>query len=880
MSIRKIILVQHTHTDIGYTGLRSDVAILHIHYIRSILEHCRRDARFRWTVEAGWPLEQFMAVASKAERKELAERIASGQIEMTGFYAQPLTQLCNLEELYASLELSFQLFEKSGVRIETAMLNDIGGLSYNMPQAASYYGIRNFVNGCGGFNVMLPFSDLPHLFYLSGPDDSRLLFYHVGDDAGGRRPELIMAQYSFGQLFFLDPLLREIDGCPPPACSDEKSVLNFHGRDGIDAFLERLDRQGYPYDTLLMQTGLDNRGPVDRLLEVVDYWNSTHRQPEVVLGTCKEFFDNIVQRYGKSIPVIRGEISCSWTEQAITNAYATGRYRRAGRLLKTWASLEACCGRPDVELWWRIMKNLEFYNDHTYGLRMWNWQEKLADAGSFLHERFNLPRDSWEIKSRYSNEALADVENVLERCTVRLANDVPDYTETISVLNLHSFPADGRVEFRTWLPGVELLSEDGSVLPSETVNVNSQWRIHKADVGIIPAYGLKVFRVCKTDKEPESRYFCNDWSLCGPAVAVHISPQTGAVQKWTTANRDYNWIDDDKGHLNELHYFDVDGVGCKPIMGGLDDDVTFYRLPLVSVRKISGHSGAHSAGMIVERLLRQDGRDIIVETSYMLDAGGLRIRNQIRKIHTFEKEACFFAFPFRLNREFRFDVEQQGQITRFPEERLEGASNHNFGMQDFISASDNSSQIVLTSFQACLVALGKPSYYHFGLHYQPIEQPTVYSYAFNNHWNTNCPLYQQNDLTFDYHVAAFNHPYDPVKAYHISRHATQPPLVFPGDLRTQGLHNDTTNLITLSTDGVLVESIRPENQDVWALRIIEITGKTRQCDMKITVDRFSHYAIPKNYADAPQWKATGDEPLSMQFRPAECKTVLLKKAKQ
>ncbi len=331
MSIRKIVLVQHTHTDIGYTGLATDVAVLHIRHLRSVLERCRQDDRFRWTIEAGWPLEQFLSNASGEERRELKDRIVSGQIEMTGFYAQPLTQLCNLEELCGSMELSLRLARKVEAPIETAMLNDIGGLSYNMPQIANYYGIRYFVNGCGGWRVMLPFSNLPRMFYLAGPDDSRLLFYHLGDDIETRHPDLVGAQYSFGLLYFLDPLLREIDGRPPKPSGIEKTLLDFSGRQGIDALLARLERQGYPYDTLLIQTGLDNQGPIDRLLETIDYWNRTYRRPEVVLGTCKQFFDDIVRRYGPTIPVIRGELTCSWTEHAITNAYSTGRYRQAGR---------------------------------------------------------------------------------------------------------------------------------------------------------------------------------------------------------------------------------------------------------------------------------------------------------------------------------------------------------------------------------------------------------------------------------------------------------------------------------------------------------------------------------------------------------------------
>jgi hypothetical protein len=880
MNIRKITLVHHTHTDIGYTGIYPDVAAQHIRHLRSVLEHCRRDGRFRWTIESGWALEQFLSVASEEERKELTARVASGQIEMTGFYAQSLTQLCNLEELCGTLELSLQLARQVGAPMETAILDDIGGLSFNFPQIANYYGIRYLLNGGGGWRVMLPFTTLPHLFHLVGPDGSRILFYQIGDDRENRSPDIGPAQYGFGEIYFLWPMLKEIDAKGAlPGNDGEKSIFTLRGREGIDALLARLQRDDYPCDTLLVQLASDNFGPWERVLEVIDYWNAHYGEPEIRLGTCGDFFHDVETRFGRDLSVIQGELTCSWTEHAVTNAYATGRYRRAGRLLNTWSALDACCGRTEPDPWWGVMKNLALYNDHTCGISMWQWRTKTAESGSFWHERFNLPRQSWQIKTRYAEEALAYVEKAMDRCFIRLASDDIDSPETISVMNPHSFPADGRTEFRTATSGIELVSEENTTLPVETVDINSKWRLHKADVGVLPPYGFKTFRIRQAAKPPGNRYVCEDWALRGPAGAARVDPQTGAVRSWTTEDRNGDWIDAAHGHVNELHYFDVEGVTPGPFWGGLNEDVRFHRLPLRCVRKCGGHSGVHSAGLLVERVLRQGERDVLVETHYLLDAGGLRLRNRIRKIHTTENEACFFAFPFALAGPFRFDVEQQGQVTRFPDERLPGSTNHNLGMQDFISISDESSQIVLTSLQACLIALGKPSYYHYDLEYQAIDHPTVYSYAFNNLWNTNCPVHQQNDLEFEYHVAVFPHPYSPVTAYRTSRQAAQPPSAFPGDLRSRGLNAGDTNLIRLSSDQVLVESIRPESEKVWQLRLIEIARQDGGCDVTFSPNRFSHYALPRHATDKPQWRSATENPVRLTFRPAECRTLLLRTAK-
>ncbi|MFH2069262.1 MAG: hypothetical protein ABII89_07385 [Candidatus Omnitrophota bacterium] len=48
--IKKIILVHHTHTDIGYTGTSAAVAVQHIKHLRTVLAMCRRNHEFRWTI--------------------------------------------------------------------------------------------------------------------------------------------------------------------------------------------------------------------------------------------------------------------------------------------------------------------------------------------------------------------------------------------------------------------------------------------------------------------------------------------------------------------------------------------------------------------------------------------------------------------------------------------------------------------------------------------------------------------------------------------------------------------------------------------------------------------------------------------------------------
>ena len=61
-----IHLVQHTHTDIGYTRPQTEILPEHLRFIDYALDFCDEtddwpdDAQFRWTCEASWPVREYL----------------------------------------------------------------------------------------------------------------------------------------------------------------------------------------------------------------------------------------------------------------------------------------------------------------------------------------------------------------------------------------------------------------------------------------------------------------------------------------------------------------------------------------------------------------------------------------------------------------------------------------------------------------------------------------------------------------------------------------------------------------------------------------------------------------------------------------------------
>ncbi len=88
----KISFIQHAHTDIGYTRSQTEILAEHLRYIDYALDYCDatdnypENAKFRWTCEASWPVDEYLKCRPQAQCDRLIKRIKEGRIEVTGMY--------------------------------------------------------------------------------------------------------------------------------------------------------------------------------------------------------------------------------------------------------------------------------------------------------------------------------------------------------------------------------------------------------------------------------------------------------------------------------------------------------------------------------------------------------------------------------------------------------------------------------------------------------------------------------------------------------------------------------------------------------------------------------------------------------------------------
>src|SRR5687768_14829921 len=152
MQIREILLLHHSHTDVGYTHPQPAFWELQRRIIDQALDLCEDTADFpeasaaRWTCETTWPVMHWLnrAPSSKVERfRALAK---AGRISV-GALPIHLSPLANTPQFAHGLRAVKLLRDELGVPIRTAISHDVNGVPWPLTNLLLDSGIDAFLMG-------------------------------------------------------------------------------------------------------------------------------------------------------------------------------------------------------------------------------------------------------------------------------------------------------------------------------------------------------------------------------------------------------------------------------------------------------------------------------------------------------------------------------------------------------------------------------------------------------------------------------------------------------------------------------------------------------------------------------------------------------------
>ncbi len=733
-----IHLVQHSHTDIGYTRPQSEILTEHLRFIDLALDYCDQTdplppaAQFRWTCEASWTVKEYLESRPEVQVNRLLQRIKEGRIEVTGMYFN----FCDIvdETALAIQAQTLKTFKDRGIDVTTAMQNDVNGIGWCMIDVFHGTGVKYLTMGQHGHRARIPF-DQPTSFWWESPSGKRLLAF---------RSE----HYMHGNTLSLT--------------TGKLDVF----RDNLSNYLGDLDEKGYPFDRLALQFSgyiTDNSPPSTKACDIVRAWNEKYEWPKLKLSLASEFMHYLEANHSDQLEVQKVAWPDWWTDGFGSAMNETKVARSTHANLIATSGLLAMARMAGSQLPPGISaalaecyESLLFYDEHTFGA-----DESISNPSS------TNSINQWRQKSSYVWSAKQDAELLREKAIGLILPQLPDTPlPSITVFNTLNWKRSGRVEVfidHDILPldkAYAILDAQGQQVPAQIVqsrNDGTKWALWVND---IPPLGYQVLRIqvleapllstsspaIDTSPTIENQYY--RLTVDRKRAGILSLFDKDLQKEWLDPSSEYQLGEfvleqlHSRSDLERLTYLNRDTT-YRPL------DKTMIRLSdcqVVGTRSYPLWHSLYLRGQIPECA---DAKGLAIEIRLYHHTKMIELVYRMNKLPNTDPEGGYVAFPFRGEGadQLRFDV--QGGVVEPGVDQLEGTAADWNTIQHFASLRSGATQMVFSSNDIPLVQLGAINTGHFYYRHRP-QKPHLYSWVFNNYWTTNFKASQQGALEWRY----------------------------------------------------------------------------------------------------------------------------------
>ncbi|MGC1213741.1 MAG: hypothetical protein WA890_21045 [Micromonospora sp.] len=722
MAISQILLLGHTHHDVGYTNSPRIIDDHHRRIVAEVLRLCAADtsdgpAQFRWTFEVARPVLRFVAEAGPSEVARLRRFTREGRIAVTGGYLN-MTQLPSEAEFGTAYD-ALATLRAAGLRLRTEQHGDVNGIAWSTVDAMRRAGLSRLVMALNPDHGRAPYEQ-PTGFWWEGPSGARIFVW-------------LSTHYGVGEEWGI------VDG---DVITAERHIASF---------VDRLEaRRDYPYDVAVVHAGNDNRWPTPLFLDVVRHWNAVRRYPPMRTATVDEALDLLEPQARRvDVPVVRGEWSDWWSHGHGSTAREVAVYREArsyARAAQTSLGLTMLRQdgdpflahvlgyrrgpvrlRPERELLAdlaRVDEDLLLFGEHTWG----SWETYSKPHSTFSHSH-------WNAKAAFAYQAYDLARDLAIEGMFRLVASGP--------------AAAGKTERRSGVLVLNPTARDRV----EPVDVEIDGRHRERLVARTPAFGVALLpRPGQLDRR-SGREIGKGW------YRAVVDPARGGVVSLVDHRTGRELVDRSVPH----------GLGAI-IVERLPADCDH---PMV-VRSPKDFHPDHP-GPAFERLVaRGDAEPEIAESAELatitwhatppgLPAATLTLvlyrevdvvdlDVHIVKPTRYEPESLFVAFPFAVA-DPRFLLETAGAVYAAGTEQLPDTSRDWYSIQHAIGVTNDNHGVLWGSFDAPLVQVGG---IHTGLWARTLSTAGghVNSWLMNNLHFTNFQASQDGTRRYRYRFAA------------------------------------------------------------------------------------------------------------------------------
>jgi len=778
----EIYVLHHSHVDIGYTHVQTEVVRKHWKYFKQVIELARKSAnypagsQFKWNVEVLWAVDSYLKQASPKERRAFINAVKKGWIGLDALYGNELTALCRPEELIRLVDYAKKLGQRYDLTINTAMITDVPGYTWGIVPVLAQSGVKYFSVGPNrGHRIgytLSTWGDKP--FYWESPSGKRNILCWV---AGEGYSFFHSGRLEAGKLF---------------------------------DYLKRLEKSEYPYDMVQLRysIGGDNGPPDPKLSEYVKDWNAKYAYPKLVVATTSEMFDEFERRYGSQVPKARGDFTPYWEDGAGSSSRETSINRQAAeRLVQAevlWAMLNPA-GYP-ADKFYDAWRNVILYDEHTWGAHC-----------SISQPDSDFTKAQWKIKQAFAIDGDSQSRKLLNDSLAKHRSEAKTKHRSeakrvlaVDVFNTCSWMRTDLVVLpKDMIVAGEVVKDaDGRVVKSQRLSTGELAFLAR-DIAPFSAKRFTLSRFIGSQVRTSGNVRAQGAELSNKRIALKVDEKTGAITSLKLKELNIELVNDEAGlGLNDYFYVagrdPKDPQRCGPVKISIKE-----RGPVVASLLIESDApGCHKLTREVRLIAGIDRVDII---------------NVIDKQKIYKQEGVHLAFPFNVPKGLmRMDV--PWAVVRPEVDQLPGACKNYFTVQRWVDVSNKEFGVTWATVDAPLVEVGAiTSDPRGGVGWIKKLEPstTLYSYVMNNYWETNYKAGQEGPTRFRYSIKPHRR-FDSGRAAKFGIERSQPFITVAVDKNTavQG------SILSVKPAGVIVTAFKPsEDGKARIVRLFNAGGR-------------------------------------------------------
>ena len=817
--LNEILLLHHTHTDIGYTHEQPVVWELNRQFIDDALEQIEltstwdQPSRPIWTCEVTETLRYWLRYATPQQVERFRSAVAAGRMSAC---AMPynFTPMVGVAQFVRTLAVLPELREQIGLSLKVAMNHDINGLPWTMIPLLLDAGVEMVMMGInvhfGGFPLHRPL-----FFRWAGPDGRSIL-------------ALNGEHYGMFQRY---------------ARLDEGSLTAM--AEGIAAYEHKLASQHYPHDfaylSLTHFAFWDNNPPYPAAFELIRRWNAEGRTPHIRFVSPEDLLE---RARSLDLPSYAGDWSDYWNFGAGSSAHENRLAHRARSMLAAadLLALQRHAPRDQAvpQLTDKAYTALTLWDEHTWG----GWASiSRPDADAVL--------SGWQHKAFPAYQARALAGYVLTEQLEALAGNPRHAAHADGLLIYNPTPyarsecvrvprslLEGRYQhLSSTLHRLALDSEEQQALEADCYGPVS-----------VAAYGYRMLPLTELRPAVFEGLRAEQGLLESPYHRLLFEPGSGAITALIDkrsgrelVNAQSSWPFLGLVHESVDGPTDTANYGREPLLAldyGQFQETSFiadWPARRVTEQLESLHILSEPQRVGLELRTSLPGAPQITRRIWLhADRAVIMIDLSINKADLRTPDSIYLALPLNLpGWEASYDT--MGTPTALDHEQLPGSCRDWLTVSGYVDVHTADAGVTLACPDSPLVM---PGGFNFGkrqLHVERTGPPLLLAWLCNNYWNTNFRATQPGPLRFHYELASHN-GYTAQAAAQIAACARSPLWLHPQCVA----RSEAGTLLEITGEGVVLAAAERTSSDVqlWLQNLTETAcpAMVRLGECSVTVE--------------------------------------------